>query len=48
MCVGKHLAKSLLWLAIASMLSVMDIRRSKNAHGEMVDIPMEFTSGLIS
>jgi len=38
-CVGIHMAKSTLWLTTASILAVMELHKSKDEHGNELDIP---------
>ncbi|KAK7469045.1 hypothetical protein VKT23_003539 [Stygiomarasmius scandens] len=46
-CPGKHFAESVLFLAIATTLSVFDISPVKNAEGRKINPSGEYTSGLI-
>ncbi|TFK41265.1 cytochrome P450 [Crucibulum laeve] len=47
-CPGRHLAVNSAWIAIASILSTFEIRKPVDATGKEVDIPIEYTDGLVS
>ncbi|KAF9461370.1 cytochrome P450 [Collybia nuda] len=45
-CPGRYLANDTVWIAIASVLAVFDIRKSVNRDGKEVTPEVEFTSGI--
>ena len=45
-CVGIHLAKNTLWMAVASMLATMKFDRAKDELGNGIDIPTGYSGGL--
>lgn len=47
-CVGQHLAKASVWIAIASILSTMDIKKPLDDDGVEVTPKIELTDGLTS
>ncbi|KAF8871725.1 cytochrome P450 [Infundibulicybe gibba] len=47
-CVGRHMASSTVWLVIASVISVFNIDKAKDASGNTIDITSEYTDGAIS
>ncbi|KAL0574364.1 hypothetical protein V5O48_007587 [Marasmius crinis-equi] len=46
-CVGEHFANASLWLAIASILATLDIRKAKDGNGSDITPNVEFTTGMI-
>ncbi|ESK94311.1 cytochrome p450 [Moniliophthora roreri MCA 2997] len=46
-CIGQHFANASLWLAMATMLSTLNITKAKDANGEEITPKVAFTSGLI-
>ncbi|KIJ14781.1 hypothetical protein PAXINDRAFT_12351 [Paxillus involutus ATCC 200175] len=47
-CPGRYLAEASLWIAIASVLAVFQIRKAKNEHGEDIEIVPQFTRGQVT
>jgi hypothetical protein len=47
-CVGIHLAKSTLWLAVASILAVFNVGKAKDEHGKDIEISYEPLDGFIT
>ncbi|TFK28470.1 cytochrome P450 [Coprinopsis marcescibilis] len=47
-CPGEHIARSVLWLTIASVLSAFDISKPLDEHGKPVDVKVEYGSGIVS
>ncbi|PHH77305.1 hypothetical protein CDD82_3571 [Ophiocordyceps australis] len=45
-CIGKHLAEASVWIVIASLLSTMNINKTKDANGKSVEPRIELTNGL--
>ncbi|RDA84575.1 hypothetical protein CP532_1126 [Ophiocordyceps camponoti-leonardi (nom. inval.)] len=45
-CVGKHLAEASLWIAAATLLSTMTVRKALDDHGNEVEPTIKLTSGL--
>jgi len=43
-CAGRYMADNTVWLAIASVLATLDLRKVKDDAGNEVDIPGKFTS----
>ncbi|KAH7886701.1 CyP450 monooxygenase [Phlebopus sp. FC_14] len=46
-CPGRYLAEASLWIAIASVLAVFQIRKAKNELGEDIDVRPRFTTGQV-
>ena len=46
-CPGRHLASATVWLTIATVLALFDIRRKKDASGRDTPIESDFTSGTV-
>jgi cytochrome P450 len=46
-CAGQHVAESSAWLAMASILSTLDLKKKKGADGELITPTGEYTSGLV-
>lgn len=46
-CAGKHIAESSLWIAIASILSTLDIGKKLDEIGQPITPPGNYTSGLV-
>ncbi|KAF9066791.1 cytochrome P450 2 Le.CYP2 [Rhodocollybia butyracea] len=42
-CVGRYMADSSVWLAIAYVLATLDLRKAKDNEGNEIDIPGDFT-----
>ncbi|KAF9078698.1 cytochrome P450 1 [Rhodocollybia butyracea] len=42
-CVGRYMADNTVWLAIASVLATLNLRKAKDDEGNEVDIPGEYT-----
>ncbi|KAF9070699.1 cytochrome P450 [Rhodocollybia butyracea] len=42
-CVGRYMGDNTVWLAIASVLATLDLRKAKDNEGNEVDIPGEYT-----
>ncbi|KAF9036901.1 cytochrome P450 [Hymenopellis radicata] len=47
-CVGRHLAETSVWLAIATILAVFTVKKARDADGNEIDISGEFRNGIIS
>ncbi|KAJ7857081.1 cytochrome P450 [Mycena olivaceomarginata] len=47
-CPGRHMATSILWITIASILSTFDIRKAIGKDGEVVEPTYEYFPGLVS
>ncbi|TFK28471.1 cytochrome P450 [Coprinopsis marcescibilis] len=47
-CAGSHIAESLLWLTIASVLSMFEISKPLDENGRPVDVTAEYGSGIIA
>ena len=47
-CIGKHLAEASVWVAVASMLSSMNIEKGRDDRGNEIEPEVELTSGLTS
>lgn len=46
-CPGKYVAEAQVWISIACMLSVFDIRKALDEFGRPVEVVPEFSSGMI-
>jgi hypothetical protein len=46
-CVGIHLAKSTLWLTVASILAVFDLNAAKDEQGREIEVVYEAVGNLI-
>ncbi|KIM43420.1 hypothetical protein M413DRAFT_18002 [Hebeloma cylindrosporum] len=46
-CPGRHVGDAQVWISIASILSVFDIRQALDDNGRPIDVKPEFTSGMI-
>ncbi|KAF9078789.1 cytochrome P450 1 [Rhodocollybia butyracea] len=46
-CVGRYLADSTVWLAIASVLATLDLRKAKDDGGNEIDISGEYTKSFL-
>ncbi|KAF7299262.1 Cytochrome P450 [Mycena indigotica] len=46
-CVGRHLAEDSVWIAMASLLTVYNFGKAKDASGNEIEIPFQFSDGLI-
>ncbi|KAK7447390.1 hypothetical protein VKT23_014100 [Stygiomarasmius scandens] len=46
-CPGRHLADTELWLAIATILATLDIRRAKDEDGNEITPELKFSDGII-
>ncbi|KAF9077346.1 cytochrome P450 2 Le.CYP2 [Rhodocollybia butyracea] len=42
-CGGRHMGDNTVWLAIASVLATLDLRKAKDSEGNEIDIPGEYT-----
>lgn len=47
-CPGKELADASLFITLASVLSVFNVRKARNSKGEVIEAVAEYTSGIIS
>jgi hypothetical protein len=47
-CPGRHMATSILWITIASILSTFDIRKAVGKDREVVEPTYEYFPGLVS
>ncbi|KAF8880418.1 cytochrome P450 [Infundibulicybe gibba] len=47
-CVGRHLASSSVWLAMASVLATLNIGKAKDAQGSDIEIEGKYSDGLVS
>ncbi|KAF8919622.1 CyP450 monooxygenase [Mucidula mucida] len=47
-CVGRHLAETSVWLAIATILAVFTVKKARGTDGNEIDISGEFRNGIIS
>ncbi|GAO13483.1 uncharacterized protein UV8b_05750 [Ustilaginoidea virens] len=47
-CVGQHLAEASVWIAVAAMLSKLNIERAKDENGNEIVPTVELTNGLTS
>ena len=47
-CVGIHLAKNTIWLAIVSLLATMEFSKSKYELGNEIDISLDCATGLVA
>lgn len=46
-CPGRHFAFNSAWIAIASILSTYNVSKSVDQNGNLVEIPFEYTDGLV-
>lgn len=46
-CPGKHIAKSTLWITVASILTIFKISKAIDADGNVIEPSQEYTSALI-
>jgi len=46
-CPGRFMADATLWISIASILTVFDIRPGKDGNGNPIEVKAEFESGMI-
>ena len=46
-CVGKYLAEASVWIAMVTMLAVLNIDKARDEKGREIDITPEFTPGVI-
>ena len=44
-CVGRHLADTMLWLTFASVLACFDIQKEKDGQGDEIEIPVLYSDG---
>ncbi|CAA7269889.1 unnamed protein product [Cyclocybe aegerita] len=47
-CVGRHLASSTFWYAIANILAVFEIDRKKDANGNYLPLEVDYSNTLVS
>ncbi|KAI0310504.1 CyP450 monooxygenase [Amylostereum chailletii] len=47
-CPGRFMARSSVWIAVASILAVFDIERAEDEFGNEVGVEEEYSSGLVS
>ncbi|KAF8872241.1 cytochrome P450 [Infundibulicybe gibba] len=47
-CVGRHLASSTVWLAIASVLATLNTAKAKDSQGNDIEIEGKYTDAMIS
>lgn len=47
-CVGQHLAEASVWIAVASILSTLNLRKAVDAQGKEITSEVEMTDGLTS
>jgi cytochrome P450 len=47
-CPGKHMARSSVWIAIASILAAFEITPARDENGAEIPISEEYTSGFVS
>ena len=47
-CPGAHMARSMIWISIASILRTMTISKARDETGEVVTPVLEFSSATIS
>lgn len=47
MCPGRHIVDMTLWIFVASVVSVLDVRRAKDKLGNDVPLDCEFTGALV-
>ncbi|KAF8135167.1 CyP450 monooxygenase [Boletus edulis] len=46
-CVGKHLVEDSIWIAMVTILAVIDVKKAKDEHGREIDVVPEYTTGVI-
>jgi len=46
-CPGRFMAFSSMWIAVANMIAVFDIEKSKDYDGNIIEPTMEYVSSLI-
>ncbi|KAJ6508464.1 cytochrome P450-like protein, partial [Mycena sanguinolenta] len=47
-CIGRHAADATVWATIVSVLSTFDIAQAKDDNGNMIEIELAFSDGLVS
>jgi len=47
-CPGRHFADNSIWLAMASVVATLDIRKARDANGAEIDFVPKFDPGLVS
>ncbi|KAJ6452154.1 cytochrome P450 [Mycena vulgaris] len=46
-CPGRYMASSSLWIAIASILATMDIKKARDDHGNEIEPSYEYVTGML-
>ncbi|KAH0580683.1 hypothetical protein H2248_002170 [Termitomyces sp. 'cryptogamus'] len=47
-CPGRHMASSMVWLLISSIMATFNIRKARDEQGNEIDVDDSYTSGLVS
>lgn len=47
-CPGRHLATTSIWIGMASVLSIFDLEKPRDANGKVIEPSGEYISGLVA
>jgi len=47
-CAGRHVALNSVWMAMATMLTLFDIRKAKDEHGNEISPKLSYSTGVVT